>query len=73
MFEEVPVAEENIKKGAETIKEVSKSLKELEFFKGRFLRHIYNHKRMIDREFEIEKGVATEDFRNAPPIFSAME
>ena len=54
-------------------KTVSKSLKELDFFKGRFLRHIYDHKRTIDREFEIEKNIASEDFRNAPPIFSAHE
>jgi hypothetical protein len=57
----------------DTLIEVSKNFKELEFFKGRFLRHIYDHKRMIDKEFIAESNEAAKDFRNAPPIFSALE
>ena len=57
----------------DTVIEISKNFKELEFFKGRFLRHIYDHKRMIDKEFILESNDAAHEFKNAPPIFSALE
>lgn len=60
-------------KGGQIINEVSHSFKELDFFRGRFLRHIYDHKRMIDKEWFVEQDIATQDFKNAPPIFSAHE
>jgi hypothetical protein len=56
-----------------TLVEVSRNFKELEFFKGRFLRHIYDHKRVIDKEFIVESNEAAQEFKNAPPIFSALE
>ena len=65
--------QENLLEIGETLIEVSKNFKELEFFKGRFLRHIYDHKRMIDREFVLESNEAAKEFKNAPPIFSALE
>ena len=73
MTEVVPAAQENLAKGGQIITEVSHSFKELDFFRGRFLRHIYDHKRMIDKEWFIEQDIATQDFKNAPPIFSAHE
>jgi hypothetical protein len=57
----------------ETLIEVSKNFKELDFFKGRYLRHIYDHKRMIDKEFIVESNEAALEFKHAPPIFSALE
>lgn len=73
MEEKLLAEEQNLAEIGDTIVEVSKNFKELEFFKGRFLRHIYDHKRTIDKEFVIESNEAARDFKNAPPIFSAHE
>ena len=73
MGESLEAEQSNLAYIGETIVEVSKNFKELEFFKGRFLRHIYDHKRMIDKEFIIESNEAAKEFKNAPPIFSALE
>ena len=73
MGENLESQQNNLAEIGETIVEVSKNFKELEFFKGRFLRHIYDHKRTIDKEFIIESNEAAKDFKNAPPIFSALE
>ena len=48
---------------------VSDNFQELEFFRGRYLRHIYEHKSMIDKDWQNETNLYVDKFYNDPPTF----
>lgn len=52
---------------------VSHSFGELNEFTGRFLRHIYDHKRDVENDWTSYQNEVAVEIRNAPPIFSAIE
>ena len=73
MSAEVIKKEENLQKIKKKVCEVSNNFNELEFFKGRFLKHIYLHQTAVGEEYQDESNNVAVEFRNAPPIFSALE
>ena len=57
----------------ELVNRVSNNFKELEIFKGRYLRHIYDHKMEVAvNQRKIQKDTAKE-IKNAGPLFNVQE
>ena len=55
------------------VAEVSSGFTRLEFFKGRFLKQIYEHQAEIDEEYRQESNAFSKNYKNAPPLFAAHE
>ena len=69
----LPEQEKQLNHISDTIKNVSHNFHELDQFTGRFLRHIYDHKRAADQDYIDEGRYVAGEVRKAPPIFSAHE
>ena len=52
---------------------VNNNFKDLEFFKGRFLRHIYEHKREIEHRQAEETREVVQEVKNKPPENNQLE
>jgi len=57
----------------ELVGRVSENFEELEIFRGRYLRHIYDHKREVElNQKQIQRDCAKE-IKNAGPLFTLQE
>ena len=62
-----------ISKFREKLIEVSSSFNELDQFTGRFLKHIYQHKKETEKDWTDHSNQVHFEIRNQPPIFNAFE
>tara|TARA_B110000285_G_C14846713_1_gene477972 strand:+ start:330 stop:656 length:327 start_codon:yes stop_codon:yes gene_type:complete len=53
--------------------EVSSNFNELDQFTGRFLKHIYEHKKDTEKTWTQHANSVQDEIRHAPPIFNAFE
>lgn len=65
--------EENLINLKKKVVGISNNFSELEFFKGRFLKHIYLHQAEIDDEYVQESKDVAEVFKSLPPVYSAVD
>lgn len=50
------------------VKSVDNSFRELRYFKGRFLKHIYEDHKLTDDIYKIEKAQIIEDYKHSAPL-----
>ena len=71
--EDVLVNQQRMEKYQDRLFKVSHNFGELNEFTGRFLRHIYDHKREVEGDWNNYQNQVAVEIRSAPPIFSALE
>jgi len=69
----IPKSIQNMNDYIDRLYHVNQNFKELEFFKGRFLRHIYEHKREIEHRQAEEAREVVIEVKNKPPENNQLE